>query len=78
MNDTIDGTFRVFGKATRVISDDNEKISLLRRTALGKFGNFAKELAPMMEGMQESGFSGPIETEISGPTMQVIPIAIFS
>ena len=78
MNDTIDGTFRVFGKATRVISTNTEKISLLRRTALGKFENITENFAPMMESMQKSGFSGPVETEISGPTMQVIPIAIFS
>ena len=78
MNDTIDGTFRVFGKATRVITDDNERISLLRKTALGKFGTISEGLAPMMEHMEDSGFSGPAETEIPGPTMQVIPIAIFS
>ena len=78
MNDSIDGTFRIFGKVTRVISDDNERISLLRKTALGKFGAISEGIAPMMGEMEESGFSGPVETEISGPTMQVIPIAIFS
>ena len=78
MNDTIDGTFRVFGKATRIIPDNKEGISLLRRTALGKLGSFEEALAPMMASMQDSGFSGPVETEIFGPTMQVIPIAIFS
>ena len=60
MNDTIDGTFRVFGKATRVVSDSNEKISLLRKTVLGKFGNISDVFAPMMEGMQDAGFSGPV------------------
>ena len=78
MNDIIDGTFRVFGKATRVISDDTERISLLRNTALGKFGSIVEALGPVMESMQESGFSESVETDISGPTMQVIPIAIFS
>ena len=78
MNDSIDGTFRIFGKVTRVISDDNERISLLRKTALGKFGAISEGIAPMMDEMEESGFSGPVETEITGPTMQVIPIAIFS
>ncbi len=78
MNDIIDGTFRVFGKATRVVSDDSEKISLLRKTAVGKFGSIVEALRPTMESMQDSGFSGSVETDISGPTMQVIPIAIFS
>ena len=78
MNDIIDGTFRVFGKATRVIADDREKISLLRKTAVGKFGPIVDALRPAIEEMQNTGFSGSVETDISGPTMQVIPIAIFS
>ena len=78
MNDTIDGTFRVFGKATRVISDSNDKISLLRRTALGKFGNIADSLGEAFESLQDTGFSGSVDTEIFGPTMQIMPIAIFS
>ena len=78
MNDTIDGTFRVFGKATRVISDSNDKISLLRRTALGRFGNIADSLGEAFESLQDTGFSGSVDTEIFGPTMQIMPIAIFS
>ena len=78
MNDIIDGTFRVFGKATRVITDESENISLLRKTAVGKFGTIAEALGPAMAGVQESGFTGPVETDVSGPTMQVIPISIFS
>ena len=78
MNDTIDGTFRVFGKSTRVISDHNETIGLLRKTALGKFADLTEGFAPMMESMQDTGFSGSTDTEIPGPTMQVIPIAIFA
>ena len=78
MNDIIDGTFRVFGKATRVISDDTERINLLRKTAVGKIGTAVDALSKAMESVQESGFSGPVETDIPGPTMQVIPIAIFS
>ena len=78
MNDTIDGTFRVLGKATRIIHNNDEGISLLRKTALGKFGNLVGELGLAMANMQDTGFNGPIETEIRGPAMQVIPIAIFS
>ena len=78
MNDTIDGMFRVFGKVTRVIPDDSDEINLLRKTALGKFGNIVKELGPVMASMQGLGFGGSLETEIRGPTMQIFPIAIFS
>ncbi len=78
MNDIIDGTFRVFGKVTRVVSDESEKISLLGKSAVGKFGHITELLNPIMESMRDKGYSGPIECEISGPTMQVMPIAIFS
>lgn len=78
MNDTVDGTFRIFGKATRVIHNNDETISLLRKSVLGKFGNVMESLVTAMKGVQESGFDTSVEIEIPGPTMQVIPIAIFS
>ncbi len=77
MNDIIDGTFRVFGKATRIIVDDSDGISLLRKTALGKFGRVVTELGMAMAKAQDSGFRGSLESQIDGPTMQVYPIAIF-
>ena len=41
MNDVIDGTFRVFGKASRVIPELNdENIDLLRKTPLGQCRTF--------------------------------------
>ena len=78
MNDIIDGIFCVFGKVTRVVSDESEKISLLRKTSLRKFPSFVEALGPVKAGMKDSGFRGHVETDISGPTMQIIPIAIFS
>ena len=78
MNDTIDGTFRVFGKATRIILEDTDRISLLRKTALGKFGDPEANLGSAMEGLRNVGFTGPVDMEVRGPAMQVIPIAIFS
>ena len=79
MNDVIDGTFRVFGKATRVIPGEKEgSINLLRKTAIGKLGGVADKLGTAMERFKDSGFDGALETEVAGPTMQVIPIAIFS
>lgn len=76
MNDTIDGTFHVFGKATRIIVDGTEAISLLRKTPLGKFENVVETFASAMAGIE--GVAEPVVTEFRGPAMQVIPIAIFS
>ena len=79
MNDVIDGTFRVFGKVTRVISEDcDERISLLRKTAIGKFGDTVKGVGKELADAKSLNFGDSVEIEICGPTMQVIPLAIFS
>ena len=78
MNDVIDGTFRIFGKVTRVIpSDSDAKISLLRKSVLGKFGD-ASMLQDNLNEIDGLNFNGSLENEIRGPAMQVIPIAIYS
>ena len=79
MNDILDGTFRVFGKVTRKVKDDQESVNLLRRSPLGKFLQVVQGLAASMntlEGMQFEG--GTTETSVFGPTLQVIPIAVFA
>ena len=79
MNDTIDGTFRVFGKVSRVVADESEGISLLRKTPLRRFQNtILPDLSTAMVGLQDSGYSESVEAEIRGPALQIIPIAIFS
>lgn len=79
MNDVIDGTFRVFGKVTRVIPEgDAESISLLRKSTLGKFKGLIPQLSDAMNSLSKAGFSGDLTTEFGGPAIQVIPIAIFS
>ena len=79
MNDVIDGTFRVFGKVTRVVPEKAEEgISLLRRSALGNFRDAVKELQPAFAGLREAGFKGEVEMEIPAPTLQQIPIGIFA
>ena len=81
MNDIIDGTFHIFGKATRVISKGgDENISLLRKAhALGQFKSLLPTIQEAMSQFaNELGYSGDSSTEIQGPAIQVIPIAIFS
>ena len=78
MNDVIDGRFRVFGKATRVISvESGETINLLRRAPFGKFIHKIPDFQNGFSEFEELG-QGPMQTEISAPAMQVVPIAIFS
>ena len=80
MNDVIDGTFRVFGKASRVIPEPNdENINLLRKTPLGQFRTILPTIQEAMSQFaNEVGYSGDSPTEIQGPAIQVIPIAICS
>lgn len=79
MNDIIDGTFHVFGKATRVIpKGDDATISLLRKTPLGQFKAILPVIAEAASHFESLGPSEDPTTEIQGPAIQVMPIAIFS
>ena len=79
MNDIIDGTFHIFGKATRVIpKGDDATISLLRKAPLGQFKAILPAIAEAMSQFESLGQSGDPTTEIQGPAIQVMPIAIFS
>jgi hypothetical protein len=80
MNDVIDGTFRVFGKVTRVIRDGSDQsISLLRKTSLGPLASMLSPMVDAIEATESAGFKvGKVETEINAPTLQIVPIAIFA
>ena len=80
MNDVLDGTFRVFGKVTRVLKNDTESINLFRSSSLGKFSSMMDDFGSVMSNaISEVDFEGGIsESEIFGPALQVIPIAIFA
>ena len=76
MNGVLDGTFRVFGKATRVVTDEMESVNLLRRSPFGKFPQIVQQLSSVVGEFEFEG--GVPDTKISGPTLQAIPIAIFA
>jgi len=81
LNDVIDGEFRVLGKVARVVSDvDGQPISLLRKTPLGIFGDqVVKQFSDGFQELAQSGLSIPsLKTQIEGPAIQMIPIAIFA
>ena len=79
MSDVLDGTFRVFGKVTRVITSDSESINLLRMSPLSKFPQAFDEFASALTSAEFfGGMSGGTETNIFGPTLQIIPIGIFA
>jgi hypothetical protein len=80
LSSLVDGEYTVLGKVTRNISVGNEeKIDLLRNNALGKMQ--AEALSPLVDSFKNANQFGiklpEIITEIEGPALQVIPIAIF-
>ena len=79
MNDVIDGMFHVFGKVTRVIPEDStDRINLLRKSPMGKLMKSLPQLSETILSIEElGGGEGGVSTEIPGPAIQVIPIAIF-
>ena len=64
MTDLVDGTFRVFGKAIRVVLDQNDKISLLRKSTIGEFKEIGDALKPMKDAILEYGFNGSINSKL--------------
>ena len=77
-DELIDGEFRVLGKIVRGASSE-ESINLLRKTTFSRFErNMINQMTAGFQGSDFSGLSFPeLTTEIQGPSIQVIPIAIF-
>ena len=59
-------------------ADSEESINLLRKTAFGRFpSKLFSEVGTVTTGAQEVIDLPDFTTEIKGPAIQVIPIAIF-
>lgn len=77
----IDGEFSVLGKVIRVVKpSSSDKIDLLRNTKFGLINrkiidDFSKSFKSPL--LSEIKIPEPI-TEISGPALQIVPIAIFT
>lgn len=80
MSDLIDGTFKVLGKVTRCVHENNESISLLRKSSLNMAPDVIEKLVAAFESLQDSkNFKiPPMEAEVAGPAFQIIPVAIFA
>jgi len=81
MSDLVDGQFNVLGKVIRVIDSEDDAISLIRKTAMSAMPeNIMKEAFSNLSALANGqGFNIPaLELEISGPVIQVLPIAIFA
>jgi hypothetical protein len=80
-HDIVDGSYTILGKVIRVVkSNENESINLLRKTSFGFFTT--ETVSGMVNGFNEASNNGlnipEITTNINGPVIQVIPIAIYA
>lgn len=78
--DLIDGRFTVLGKIIKSIDiTSDESINLLRGTSLGLIPKSHKEeLIKQFAQIQTMGLQLPgIVTEVKGPALQIVPIAIY-
>ena len=58
MNGVLDGAFRVFGKVTRVVTNEMESVNLLRRSPFGKFPQIVQQLGSVVGQLGEVEFKG--------------------
>lgn len=79
-NEVIEGEYKVLGKIIRYV-DENNSINLLRNTSFSKLNNrFLDMIFKSFNSveMADAGFeSEEIITDINGPSIMIIPIAIF-
>jgi hypothetical protein len=70
--------FRILGKVVRIIAEDSEEsIDLLRGTGLGGIGKNTLDTL-MVSINQLEGMNLPeVKTEIRGPALEIVPIAIY-
>ncbi len=80
MSDLLDGDYIVLGKVSKVIKSESDSINLMRKTSFGKMNtNLINTFKGSLAQIGESGLEvEDLTTEILGPAMQVIPIAIFA
>lgn len=73
------GEFRLLGKVVRKLTTPEEYIDLLRGTALGSLSeDILAELLQAFEQAESEGLRLPeVETRVSGPALQVVPIGIY-
>lgn len=70
--------YRLLGKVVRKIDkEDGETIDLLRNTGLGVMGQEAIQQLTGVFNEQEKMRLPEVKTQISGPALEIVPIAVF-
>ena len=80
ISEIIGGRFKVFGKVIAICKDENENIDLLRKTSLSVIDH--DKLSEAFSGLNNDSVKGynfpELKTQIPGPAVMVIPVAIYA
>lgn len=80
ISEILGGHFKVLGKVIAICKDETENVDLLRKTTLSIFS--IDQITEIFSGFQNSGikqFNLPeLKTQIPGPAVIVIPVAIYA
>ena len=80
ISEILGGHFKVIGKVIAICKDETENVDLLRKTTLSIFP--IDQITEIFSGFQNSGikqFNLPeLKTQIPGPAVIVIPVAIYA
>ena len=80
ISEFLGGHFKVLGKVIAICKDETENVDLLRKTTLSIFP--IDQITEIFSGFQNSGikqFNLPeLKTQIPGPAVIVIPVAIYA
>lgn len=80
ISEILGGHFKVLGKVIAICKDETENVDLLRKTTLSIFQ--IDQITEIFSGFQNSGikqFNLPeLKTQIPGPAVIVIPVAIYA
>lgn len=79
MNELIDGSFKIFGKVTKICTSEDEKINLLRNTSFTLIREkMLDELFTSFNSLNDENFNiENVKTIIEAPSILIIPIAIY-
>lgn len=80
LNELIEGEYRVVGKVTRTLVEENASVNLLRKTGLSRFQqSITDQLQEAFNNVDRSMIRMPsVELEVRGPVFQVVPMAIYA
>lgn len=80
ISEILDGHFKVLGKVIAICADKTESIDLLRKTTLSIFPHdLLADMFLFLQNEDMKQYNLPeLKTEISGPAVIVIPVAIYA